>query len=154
MRSAGAALADLGCVLLFVVIGRANHHAGGGLAGLWDTTWPFAAGTVIGLLAPRSWRRADPTRGRSRLARDPFLAAAHRARTSWGRSLAVHGGHRHGLAGGIWPGHRVRVHPGRAGVPRAVPTRLAAGSLAHGAGPGAFAVAGPRLSGRPPPDPH
>jgi hypothetical protein len=44
MRSAGAALADLGCVLLFVVIGRANHHAGGGLAGLWDTAWPFVAG--------------------------------------------------------------------------------------------------------------
>ena len=57
MRFAGAVLADLGCVLLFVAIGRANHHAGGGLAGLWDTTWPFAVGTVIGLLATRSWRR-------------------------------------------------------------------------------------------------
>ncbi len=58
MRSAaGAAAADLGCVLLFVVIGRANHHAGGGLAGLWDTYWPFATGAVAGLLATRWWRR-------------------------------------------------------------------------------------------------
>jgi Protein of unknown function (DUF3054) len=57
MRSTGAAAADLGCVLLFVVIGRANHHAGGGLVGLWDTFWPFAAGTVAGLLASRYWQR-------------------------------------------------------------------------------------------------
>jgi hypothetical protein len=57
MRFAGAGLADLGCVLLFVVIGRANHHAGGGLAGLWDTAWPFATGTAAGLLATRYWRR-------------------------------------------------------------------------------------------------
>jgi hypothetical protein len=58
MRSAaGSAAADLGCVLLFVVIGRANHHAGGGAAGLWDTFWPFAAGAITGLLATRWWRR-------------------------------------------------------------------------------------------------
>ncbi len=58
MRSAaGAAAADLGCVALFVLIGRANHNAGGGPAGLWDTFWPFAAGAVAGLLATRWWRR-------------------------------------------------------------------------------------------------
>jgi Protein of unknown function (DUF3054) len=57
MRYANAVLADLGCVLLFTVIGRANHHAGGGLAGLWDTMWPFAVGTAAGLLVTRSWRR-------------------------------------------------------------------------------------------------
>jgi hypothetical protein len=58
MRSAaGAAAADLGCVLLFVVIGRANHHDGGGAAGLWDTFWPFATGAVAGLLVTRWWRR-------------------------------------------------------------------------------------------------
>jgi Protein of unknown function (DUF3054) len=55
--AAGAAAADLGCVLVFVVIGRANHHAGGGLAGLWDTFWPFAAGAAAGLLVTRFWRR-------------------------------------------------------------------------------------------------
>jgi hypothetical protein len=57
MRFAGAVLADLGCVLLFVVIGRANHHAGGGVAGLWDTAWPFAAGVAVGLLVTRYWQR-------------------------------------------------------------------------------------------------
>jgi hypothetical protein len=57
MRSAGAALADLGCVMLFVVIGRANHHTGGSLAGLWDTAWPFVAGLAVGLVATRYWQR-------------------------------------------------------------------------------------------------
>ncbi len=57
MRSAGAALADFCCVLLFVVIGRANHHAAGGLAGLWDTFWPFAAGAAAGMVVTRFWRR-------------------------------------------------------------------------------------------------
>jgi hypothetical protein len=51
--------ADFCCVLLFVVIGRANHHDGGGLAGLWGTLWPFATGTAIGLLLTRFWRRPD-----------------------------------------------------------------------------------------------
>ena len=44
-------------MLLFVVIGRANHHAGGSVAGLWDTAWPFATGTAAGLLAMRYWQR-------------------------------------------------------------------------------------------------
>src|ERR1035441_2690486 len=57
MRTAWACLADLCCVLIFVVIGRANHHAGGGLAGLADTAWPFLTGAVAGMLATRSWRR-------------------------------------------------------------------------------------------------
>jgi hypothetical protein len=57
MRSAGAALADFCCVLLFVVIGRANHHAGGALTGLWDTFWPFAAGAAVGMAATRFWKR-------------------------------------------------------------------------------------------------
>ena len=57
MRFAAACLADLCCVLVFVVIGRANHHAGGGLAGLADTAWPFLTGAVAGMLATRAWRR-------------------------------------------------------------------------------------------------
>ena len=57
MRSAGAALADFCCVLLFVVIGRANHHDGGALAGLWDTFRPFVAGAVAGMVVTRFWRR-------------------------------------------------------------------------------------------------
>jgi len=57
MRAAGACLADLCCVMLFVVIGRANHHAGGGVAGLAGTTWPFLAGAAAGMLITRFWRR-------------------------------------------------------------------------------------------------
>ena len=57
MRTAGAALADFCCVLIFVVIGRANHHDGGSLAGLWDTFWPFAAGAAAGMAATRFWQR-------------------------------------------------------------------------------------------------
>ncbi len=57
MRSAGAALADFCCVLLFVVIGRASHHDGGALAGLWDTFWPFAAGAAAGMVLTRFWRQ-------------------------------------------------------------------------------------------------
>ncbi len=56
-HAAGSAAADLACVALFVVIGRANHHDGGGLDGLGSTLWPFAVGTLTGLLAARFWRR-------------------------------------------------------------------------------------------------
>ncbi|HYS33855.1 MAG TPA: DUF3054 domain-containing protein [Streptosporangiaceae bacterium] len=44
-------------VLAFVLIGRASHHAGGGLAGLASTAWPFLAGTAVGEVLTRSWRR-------------------------------------------------------------------------------------------------
>ena len=57
MRFAAACLADLCCVLVFVLIGRANHHAGGGLAGLADTAWPFLTGAVAGMLVTRAWQR-------------------------------------------------------------------------------------------------
>jgi Protein of unknown function (DUF3054) len=50
-------LADVLCVLAFVVIGRANHHAGESLAGAAGTAWPFLAGLAAGELATRSWRR-------------------------------------------------------------------------------------------------
>ena len=45
------------CVLIFVVIGRASHHAGGSLAGVVSTAWPFLAGLAAGELITRSWRR-------------------------------------------------------------------------------------------------
>jgi hypothetical protein len=48
---------DVGCVLVFVAIGRHAHHDGDSLAGISLTAWPFLAGLVIGLLAVRSWRR-------------------------------------------------------------------------------------------------
>jgi hypothetical protein len=57
MRAALAVLADVCCVLAFVVIGRANHHAGESLAGVASTSWPFLAGLAVGEAAARGWRR-------------------------------------------------------------------------------------------------
>ena len=57
MRAALAVLADVCCVLIFVVIGRANHHAGDALAGVVSTSWPFLAGLAAGELATRAWRQ-------------------------------------------------------------------------------------------------
>jgi hypothetical protein len=58
MRSAArAAVADICCVLLFVVIGRASHSKGESFAGLASTSWPFLAGLAAGWLAARAWRK-------------------------------------------------------------------------------------------------
>jgi hypothetical protein len=54
-RTVGLIL-DIAAVLAFVAIGRHTHHDGDGLAGLWQTAWPFLAGLAIGLVAVRSWR--------------------------------------------------------------------------------------------------
>lgn len=48
---------DVVLVLAFVMIGRASHHDGGGLAGLAGTAWPFLAGLAAGEIATRAWRR-------------------------------------------------------------------------------------------------
>ena len=55
-RSIGIA-ADAVMVLAFVIIGRASHHASGGLPGLVGTAWPFLAGLAVGEAAGRGWRR-------------------------------------------------------------------------------------------------
>jgi hypothetical protein len=52
-----AAAADLGCVLVFVVIGRASHVKGESLAGIASTAWPFLAGLAAGWAAARAWRQ-------------------------------------------------------------------------------------------------
>ena len=44
-------------MLAFVVIGRANHHAGGTVAGVASTAWPFLAGLAAGEVATMSWLR-------------------------------------------------------------------------------------------------
>jgi hypothetical protein len=62
MRSARLAAAlDVGCVLVFVIIGRASHTKGESLAGIASTAWPFLAGLAAGWLvtaglAGRPWR--------------------------------------------------------------------------------------------------
>jgi Protein of unknown function (DUF3054) len=64
MRSARLAVAlDVGCVLVFVIIGRASHTKGESLAGVASTAWPFLAGlaggwlATAGLAGPRAWRQ-------------------------------------------------------------------------------------------------
>jgi len=52
MRSARLAVVlDVGCVLVFVIIGRASHTQGESLAGVASTAWPFLAGLAGGWLA-------------------------------------------------------------------------------------------------------
>jgi hypothetical protein len=57
VRAAVALLADVCCVLVFVAIGRASHHAGETLAGVASTSWPFLAGLAIGQVATMGWLR-------------------------------------------------------------------------------------------------
>ena len=61
MRSARAAwvaaVLDVCCVLVFVVIGRDSHDKGETLGGIASTSWPFLAGLAAGWLAARAWRR-------------------------------------------------------------------------------------------------
>src|SRR5215470_18079328 len=45
-----AAALDAGCVLAFVVIGRASHTKGEGLGGIAATAWPFLAALAVGWL--------------------------------------------------------------------------------------------------------
>ena len=57
MRGALGVLADVVCVLAFVVIGRASHQDGESLAGVAGTAWPFLVGLAAGEAATRAWRR-------------------------------------------------------------------------------------------------
>jgi hypothetical protein len=56
-RAWRAAVADVLCVLVFVVIGRASHTKGESLAGIASTAWPFWSGLACGWIAVRAWRR-------------------------------------------------------------------------------------------------
>ena len=60
-----AAVLDFACVLLFVVIGRSDHHHGVTWAGVVSTAWPFAVGIGVGwiLVALRRKRIASLTSG-------------------------------------------------------------------------------------------
>jgi hypothetical protein len=52
-----ALLADVCCVLVFVVIGRASHTQGETPGGIASTSWPFLAGLAAGWLGSRAWHR-------------------------------------------------------------------------------------------------
>lgn len=47
-KTIAAVFADLVVVVVFVAIGRSNHHHGEAVAGLVSTSWPFAAGLAVG----------------------------------------------------------------------------------------------------------
>ena len=55
-----ALVADAVAVLVFVLIGRANHHESTGVPGIWHTAWPFLVGAALGL-ALTAYTRARPT---------------------------------------------------------------------------------------------
>lgn len=48
---------DVGCVLVFCAAGRRSHDEGLNVAGVAATAWPFLAGTILGWLLSRGWRR-------------------------------------------------------------------------------------------------
>jgi len=50
-------LLDIGCVLVFVIIGRASHAKGETLGGIASTSWPFLCGLALGWVVSRAWRR-------------------------------------------------------------------------------------------------
>ncbi|MBV9089376.1 MAG: DUF3054 domain-containing protein [Mycobacteriaceae bacterium] len=52
-----ALVADVACVLVFCAAGRRSHAEGVTIAGVAQTAWPFLAGTGVGWLASRGWRR-------------------------------------------------------------------------------------------------
>ncbi|HET7068511.1 MAG TPA: DUF3054 domain-containing protein [Nocardioides sp.] len=55
-----AVAADAVAVLVFVVIGRANHGESTGAQGVWHTAWPFLLGAALGL-ALTAYSKVTPT---------------------------------------------------------------------------------------------
>ncbi|MET0995742.1 MAG: DUF3054 domain-containing protein [Mycobacterium sp.] len=52
-----AVVADVICIVVFCTIGRRSHAEGLSVAGIAETAWPFLAGTAVGWLLARGWRR-------------------------------------------------------------------------------------------------
>lgn len=52
-----ALAADVIGVLVFCAVGRRSHDEGLNVGGVATTAWPFLAGTAVGWLASRGWRR-------------------------------------------------------------------------------------------------
>ena len=48
---------DVVAVLVFCALGRRSHAEGLTIGGVATTAWPFLAGTVLGWLLSRGWRR-------------------------------------------------------------------------------------------------
>jgi peptidoglycan/LPS O-acetylase OafA/YrhL len=50
-------LVDVVAVLVFCALGRRSHAEGLTIGGVATTAWPFLAGTLLGWLLSRGWRR-------------------------------------------------------------------------------------------------
>lgn len=57
------AAADIVCIVLFAVVGRASHAETLDPGGVFRTAWPFLVGGLFGHLVALSWR--DPVRLRT-----------------------------------------------------------------------------------------
>jgi hypothetical protein len=55
-----AVVGDAVAIVVFAVIGRANHHESTGPHGVWHTAWPFLLGAALGLGAT-AYARVSPT---------------------------------------------------------------------------------------------
>ncbi|OBI93991.1 DUF3054 domain-containing protein [Mycobacterium asiaticum] len=53
----GWLVTDVVAVLVFCALGRRSHDEGVTASGLATTAWPFLAGTALGWLLSRGWRR-------------------------------------------------------------------------------------------------
>jgi len=51
-----AALADLAVLVVFVVVGRRNHHEDAGVVGFLRVWWPFAVALVVAWSVAGLWR--------------------------------------------------------------------------------------------------
>jgi hypothetical protein len=56
-RNPGWLSLDVVSVLLFCAAGRRSHDEGVDISGVAATAWPFLAGTALGWLLSRAWRR-------------------------------------------------------------------------------------------------
>src|SRR3954447_1937098 len=59
MPAVKAFVVDVVCVVVFCTIGRRSHAEGITVAGVAETAWPFLAGTALGWLVSRGWRRPN-----------------------------------------------------------------------------------------------
>lgn len=57
LRWLGWFAVDVVGVLVFCAVGRRSHDEGLNITGVAATAWPFLAGTALGWLAARGWRR-------------------------------------------------------------------------------------------------
>lgn len=53
MRTPVTIVLDALAVIVFVAIGRSNHHEAASVVGFLGTLWPFAAGLLVGMLLSR-----------------------------------------------------------------------------------------------------